>query len=64
MKKKITLKELKVSSFATSLTPEEIKKTKGGIYHIPGNAIGVRGGKSDWTEITTRMGHNKEGEVI
>lgn len=64
MKKKITLKELRVSKFSTSLNKEEIEKTKGGFYYIPGNATGVSGGKENWTEITTRAGLDLKGEIL
>ncbi len=55
MKKKITLKEIKVSSFATSLDAHEQEKAKGGYYYVRGNTSGVSGGKQSWTEVKTAV---------
>ena len=55
-KKTLTLKELKVESFATSLTREQMTNTKGGIYTIKGRrySYNVR-----WTGIDTRADYEE-----
>jgi hypothetical protein len=56
-KEKLTLDELKVQSYATSLTNEQMTNTKGGIYTIKGRKYdyNVR-----WTAIDTRFDHIEE----
>ncbi len=55
MKKKITLKELKVKSITTTLSANEKDQAKGGYYYTPGNISGISGGKERWTEIKTSV---------
>ena len=55
MKKKITLKELKIKRIATTLNANEKEQAKGGYYYSPGNISGVSGGKERWTEIKTSV---------
>jgi len=55
MAKKFTIEELKVNSCVTSLERNEQEKTKGGYIYIPGNSVGVAGGKEGWTGLKTRV---------
>ncbi len=55
MKKKITLKELKIKRIATTLDAKEQGQAKGGYYYSPGNISGIRNGKERWTEIKTSV---------
>jgi len=55
MAKKFTIEELKVSSCVTSLERNEQDKAKGGHIYIPGNTVGVNGGKEGWTGIKTQV---------
>ena len=60
-KEKLTLDELKVQSFVTTLTPEQMNNTKGGIYIIKGRKFDYR---VRWTSLDTRAaqeGVNVEG---
>jgi hypothetical protein len=56
-KEKLTLDELKVQSFATALTNEQMTNTKGGIYSIKGRKYdyNVR-----WTAIDIRFCETEE----
>lgn len=51
-KKTLTLDELKVESFAISLTGEQMNNTKGGIYIIKGRRYNYR---VRWTALDTRV---------
>jgi hypothetical protein len=50
-KEKLTLDSLKVESFVTTLSQDQMTNTKGGIYHIRGRRYTYR---SRWTAIDTR----------
>jgi len=55
MKKKIKLKDLKVTRITTTLNAQEQEQAKGGYYYSPGNLSGIRNGKERWTEIKTSV---------
>lgn len=57
MKEKLTLDELKVQSYATTLTDEQMTNTKGGIYTIKGRKYNYN---VRWTAIDTRLGQLEE----
>jgi hypothetical protein len=59
--KKFTLDELKVESFATKLTTQQMTNTKGGIYVIKGRryTYSVR-----WTAIDIRLPQESNSENI
>lgn len=50
-KEKITLEELKIQSFVTSLDAEQMKEVKGGIHIIRGRRYRYR---VRWTSVDTR----------
>ncbi len=51
-KEKLTLDELKVQSFTTALTKEQMTEVKGGIYIIKGRKFDYR---VRWTSLDTRL---------
>lgn len=51
-KKTLTLDELKVQSFATTLSGEQMNQVKGGIYTIRGRRFNYR---NRWTALETRV---------
>lgn len=50
-KEKLTLDELKVQSFTTALSKEQMTEVKGGIYIIKGRKFDYR---VRWTSLDTR----------
>jgi|JI102314A1RNA_FD_contig_31_3377812_length_439_multi_5_in_0_out_0_1 hypothetical protein len=50
-KKKITLTDLKVQSFVTTLDDEQMNHVKGGIYIVRGRRFTYR---TRWTSVDTR----------
>jgi hypothetical protein len=56
-KEKLTLDELKVQSFATTLSDEQMTNTKGGLYTIKGRNYNYN---VRWTAIDIRLGHIDE----
>lgn len=52
-KEKITLDDLKVQSFVTTLDEEQMNKVKGGIYVVRGRRYTYR---TRWTMVDTRAG--------
>lgn len=51
-KEKLTLDELKVQSFVTALSEEQMNNTKGGFYIIKGRKFDYR---VRWTSLDTRV---------
>jgi hypothetical protein len=51
-KEKLTLDELKVKSFTTALTKEQMTEVKGGIYIIKSRKFDYR---VRWTSLDTRL---------
>ena len=54
-KEKLTLDELKVQSFTTALSEEQMTEVKGGIYIIKGRKYDYR---VRWTSLDTRAEQN------
>jgi hypothetical protein len=52
-KKKLTLKQMQVQSFATGLQKEEMENVKGGAVYIRGQRFNFR---VRWTTVDTRVG--------
>ncbi len=52
-KKKITLTDLQVQSFVTTLDDQQMNRVKGGIYIVRGRRYNYR---TRWTLVDTRAG--------
>lgn len=56
-KEKLTLNELKVQSFVTTLDEAKMNQVKGGIFIVRGRQFTYR---TRWTSVDTRADHEHE----